>query len=155
MYSGRKVSRVKRRGVKLISGTTLLETGLKCLQKHFLLSCFCNIREGFQTSRQHSHWVLALMSEGEASVDTCHCFGSSVFLVPVPQPCISSSCVLHIPTSVGWLVCNQNNPKTTEKIFTKLGGRMGQGPEWTPLTFGVDPGISSHFVSIFSLILRC
>ena len=42
------------------------------------------------------------------------------------------------PMSVCWLVCNHNYTKTTQRISTKLGWRMGLGPEQTPETLGTD-----------------
>lgn len=34
---------------------------------------------------------------------------------------------------------HNDNTKTTELISTKVGWRIGLGPEWTPLTFGTVP----------------
>ena len=41
--------------------------------------------------------------------------------------------------SIGLLVCQQDYTKTTEWISTKLGWRMGLGPEQTLLTYVADP----------------
>ena len=41
-------------------------------------------------------------------------------------------------TDVCVLVCHHNNTKTAEQISTKLGWRMGLGPEWSPVAFGAD-----------------
>ena len=41
---------------------------------------------------------------------------------------------------VSWVLdCLQDYAKTTEPVFTKLGGKMWHGPTYYPLNFGADP----------------
>lgn len=48
---------------------------------------------------------------------------------------------------VDWLVgLSARLHKSTQRISTKLRWRLGPGPEWTLLTFGVSAGIFSHFL---------
>lgn len=54
------------------------------------------------------------------------------WLVPPRKSCF------HPCPCVCWFV-RQDDPKTTERISTKLGWRMSLSPEQTMLTFGVDP----------------
>ena len=52
---------------------------------------------------------------------------------------------------VGWLECQQDCTKASQRISKKLGWWTTLGPEQTPLTFGEDldkwtnPGIGSNF----------
>ena len=57
--------------------------------------------------------------------------------------------VLYFVCVFGWLVCQQDYTKTIAQISTKLGWKMGLGPE-----FGVDPnkGID-HLIPSQSLTL--
>ena len=60
----------------------------------------------------------------------------------------------HLCLFYVWLVCEWDYAKTTEQISTELQWRMGLGPEWTPLTFGVDmdkgkdPGVIYEWVQV-------
>ena len=40
---------------------------------------------------------------------------------------------------IGWLDCRQDYMKNIQHISTKLGWRMGLGPEKTPITIGAAP----------------
>ena len=61
----------------------------------------------------------------------------------------------HLCPSVGWfvcLVCQNDYTKTTQRISTKLGWRMGLGPEQTPVAVGTDPG--NVFVTVFNIVIK-
>ena len=67
--------------------------------------------------------------------------------------------VMVLPASICCFLCQQDYAKTTEQIATKLGTRMGLGPEQAPFTCGADldkgtdPGIFPCFLlSTFFLI---
>ena len=55
--------------------------------------------------------------------------------------------VMLVPAvSVCWLVCKKDYTKTTDRISMKLSCKMDLGPEYTPLTFGMDQITFSHFL---------
>ena len=90
-------------------------------------------------------------------------------LLPPPQ-----RLCFHPRPFVVWLVCKQDDTKSTKLIWTKLRWGFGLGPKQTPLIFGVepheesDPGIvftclwfipvpspTDHYIHWWLLINRC
>lgn len=63
---------------------------------------------------------------------------------------------MFLPMSIGWRIGLSAgfHEKTTSQISTKLGWRMGLGLEWTPLTFGADPGKVLRIWEVFLTVIN-